>query len=302
MFCNRISLIVGIIVVGAFSFLWLALALALGLKGISFAVGIVAVFMAIGMGGKHSLPIESIGFLLFLGRRVEHITGRRILFQEGIIWIPPLIASVQHESRKERFHDVPPLEVLTKDKVEVKIDVQISWRVVDLFKYSNLEKPQETIAERLTSKSYEASDIYIKNHTYNHISKCGKEEVQEAIRETIEQEVENWGVEIINIDVKPIMPAKEIRDEFKKNIAERAENQRKQMRTDRFVKDLKKIKEELGEEKISGDTLTNVTQTVEGVIKKEVKEEKKTYKIDIEPAVLKTAAELFKKSKEGETK
>ncbi len=120
-----------------------------------------------------------------------------------------------------------------------------------------------------------------------------QEKIEEFSQEMIKKgemskEEDRLGVEVTNIDIKPVLPTDEVRKEL-------SEDKKKEIRVKRFKKSLEEIRD--GAPEISDDTLTNIAQVVEGgeKVKKEIKEEKKTIKLDVESDILKLVAELLPK-------
>jgi len=88
------------------------------------------------------------------------------------------------------------------------------------------------------------------------------------------------------------LPVEEIRKEY-------TEDKKKDLRTKRFTKDLKKIKKEAPN--LTDNEAANTTQVVEGIVKKEIKDDKRTIKLDVESNILGFIAE-FLPQKKGDKK
>ncbi len=243
--------------------------------------GILAIIILVFFAGLETVPIEHFEVVKIFGSR------QNIVFKEGLRWLPLLIANTDDVSGKDIVVDVPPIQVITKDKVEVVFDVWVWLKVKDPFTILNLENPVETIKTSTVSKSNDASWKFGGSHTYNQCL-SGKEKIQNEIKREMSKEEDRLGVEVTNIDIKPVLPTDEVRKEL-------SEDKKKEIRVKRFKKSLEEIRD--GAPEISDDTLTNIAQVVEGgeKVKKEIKEEKKTIKLDVESDILKLVAELLPK-------
>ncbi len=250
--------------------------------------GILAIIGVVFAPGLKRIPIQCFGVLKILGKRVN------IFFTEGLCWIPWFMVEIEIVSGKDRIVDVPPIKVLAKDKIEVVVDIWVWWRVKNPILLLNLENPDETVKQSIVSKCNEASWEEIRTLTYNQCLNC-KENIQNAIRNRMTKEESELGVEITNIDIRPILPTDEVRKEL-------TEVKKKELKTNRFVKTLKKIKKEVPG--ATDNEVLNTAQVAEGTVPKKIEEKKTTFKIDVEPSVLNLVAKLLKKeeTKEGDKK
>lgn len=283
---NMKSLGKGIGIVVIFSVGWLILApLMFGLKDpVSLAVGILVIVSIVGIAGYFTVPIQHKGVRKVLGKR-EMDENKQ--FEEGAGWNAPW-QSIEVVSAKEKDIDVPIIIVLSKDNVEMEIDVWAWWKVSDAVLFLNLENPEKTATTAVISKCTEEGIRFVRAHTCNQALGAEKE-LQQQIKASIAEEVSQYGIKVTNIDVKSILPTQKIRNEL-------AEDKGKDIKTRRFVKTLKKIKKEASG--VTDDTLVNTAQVIEGTVKKEIKEEKKTFKLDVEKNVTDLISSLVPKKKD----
>jgi len=247
--------------------------------------GIAAIVMVIFAASLENVPIQQVAVLKIFGKRWG------IIFYEGWCWVPWFMASVEIVDIKEGVVDIPLIKVFTKNNIEVGVDIWVYWKVGNPLTFLNLKNPQETIKTSTISKSNEAASEFVRNHTDKQCLDQSKE-LQWKIREKITDEAERLGVEILDIDIRPILPVEEIRKEY-------TEDKKKDLRTKRFTKDLKKIKKEAPN--LTDNEAANTTQVVEGIVKKEIKDDKRTIKLDVESNILGFIAE-FLPQKKGDKK
>lgn len=247
-----------------------------------FWPGILAIIAIVFLAGLKSIPVQHAGVLKILGKR-WHIN-----FYEGWYWIP-LFASVDIVNRQLDIVDVPLIKIFTKNNVEVGVDIWVYLSVEDPFTYLNLKNPQETIKTSVVSKCNEAISEFVNDNTDKQC-RTQPDILQQKIKEKMTQEEKKLGVEISDIDIRPILPTDQFKQEY-------AEDFKKDIRTKRYAKDAKKIKKVTPG--LTDNEVANTTQIVEGIVKKEIKEEKKTIKLDVEPEILKIIAEFLPKKKSG---
>ncbi len=284
---NAISLIVGSALTLVLCLIWIGIVPANPTYRYS---GIVAIVLIVFIAGLKKVPVQHEEVVEFLGAR------SKLRFKEGFIWLPVFFSDTEDVSTKDMVIDVPPIKVFTKDKVEVIVDIWIWLKVVNPILFLNLENPNETIKQSTISKCNESSWEEIKGLTYNQCLSC-KENIQNAIKAKMAKEESELGVEITNIDIRPIVPAEEVRKEL-------AEDKKKELRTTRFAKDLKKIAKEVPN--ISDKEKVDTVEVVEGIVKKELKTQQTTMKVGVETETIKTVAEIIAmflpKKKTDETK
>jgi len=228
-----------------------------------------------------NIPIQQVAVLKIFGKRWD------ITFCEGWIWIPWFMASVEIVDLKESVVDVPLIKVFTKNNIEVGVDIWVFWRTGNPLVFLNLKNPEETIKTSIVSKTNEAVSDFVRANTDKQCLNQ-QENLQGEIREKMSTEEERLGVEFLDIDIRPILPVEEIRKEY-------TENKKKELRTKRYAKDLKRIKDEAPN--LTDSEAANTTQVVEGMVKKEIKEDKKTIKLDVESGILGLVAEFLPKKK-----
>jgi len=283
-YCNAVSLIFG---AGITLFLCLFCS-AFTPHSIYMWGGIAAIVMAIFAASFVNVPTQHAAVLKILGKRWD------IIFYEGWCWIPWFLASAEIVDLKEGVVDVPLIKVFTKNNIEVGVDIWVYWKVGNPLAFLNLKNPQETIKTSTMSKSNEAVSDFVRANTDK---QCldQQENLQREIREKMSAEEEKLGVEILDIDIRPILPVEEIRKEY-------TEDKKKELRTKRYAKDLKRIKEEAPN--LTDSEAANTTQVVEGIVKKEITEKKNTFKLDVESDVLSLITEFLpkKKTEKGDKK
>ena len=285
---NTVSIAIGIGLTVFLCLIFLSLAPAEPIYRLS---GISAIVSLVFFAGCEKLPSVSQGILEVAGRRIP-----KKRFGEGWAWKLVGLCRIIQESARQKTLNIPPIEAMAKDNVEVKLNgIQMLARVVNPARICRLKDGLDTLPNLLLGKAREAFREYVIKHASAHCIRAEKE-LQELVKNRIEQEVEEFGIEITAVDIGPIMEAEEIR-------TARRESKAKEIKAQRFVETLKKIKEEA--KKLTDNEATNTALVVQGDVKKELKEETQTTKFGLEAETVKAVAEVVamflpKKDKEIE--
>ena len=122
----------------------------------------------------------------------------------GKLDTPRLIGKV---SLKEQVIDFDPQPVITKDNVTMQIDTVVYYQISDAKSYVyGVSKPLSSLDldQSLTSRNI----------------------INEQMREILDEATDPWGIKVFRVEVKNIMPPKDIRDAMEKQM--RAERERRE--------------------------------------------------------------------------
>lgn len=280
---NTISVVIGAVLMAFLCAIYLTLVPAELMYWLS---GIAAIIALVFFAGYEKLPSVSQGILEIAGRRIPEIR-----FGEGWAWKLAGICKIIQDSAQQKKIDISAIEAMAEDDVEVKLSgIQLLARVINPARILRLEGGLNALPALILGKAREAFREYVVEHSSAHCIRAEKE-IQEHVKNRIKGEVEEFGIEITAVDIGPIMEAEEIR-------TARRGSKAKEINTERFAKDLEKIKKQAPD--LTDSEATNITQVVEGgeKVKKEIKEEKKTLKLDVEPNILALIANFLPKRKE----
>ena len=168
---------------------------ALGVKIVRQATGVVVERL-----GKYSKTLDvGVHFVLPLFDRT----------------LPPVLL-------KERVADFPPQPVITKDNVTMQIDTVVYFQVTDvkLFTYG-IENPIQAI-ENLTATTLRnlVGELELDE------TLTSRETVNTKMRAVLDEATDPWGIKINRVELKNILPPKDIRDAMEKQM--RAERERRE--------------------------------------------------------------------------
>ena len=154
---------------------------------------------------------------------VERLGKYHATYHSGIQWVWPILYKVvQKISLKEKVADFKPQPVITKDNVTMQIDTVIYFTITDpkLYTYG-IERPMIAI-ENLTATTLrniigelELDETLTSRDTINY-----------KMREILDEATDPWGIKVNRVEVKNILPPRDIQDAMEKQM--RAERERRE--------------------------------------------------------------------------
>ena len=125
-------------------------------------------------------------------------------------------------SLKEQIADFPPQPVITKDNVTMQIDTVVYYQITDpkLYCYG-VERPKAAI-ENLTATTLRniVGELELDE------TLTSRELVNTKMRSILDEATDPWGIKINRVELKNILPPKDIRDAMEKQM--RAERERRE--------------------------------------------------------------------------
>lgn len=172
--------------------------------------------------------------LVYLGTRFSVVTqanrfvverlGRYIAtWDVGIHFLVPFVDRVKMKvSIKEQVVDFAPQPVITKDNVTMQIDTVVFFQITDpkLYTYG-VDFPLKAI-ENLTATTLRniIGDLELDE------SLTSRDLINEKMRSILDEATDPWGIKINRVEVKNIIPPKDIREAMEKQM--RAEREKRQ--------------------------------------------------------------------------
>ncbi len=143
--------------------------------------------------------------------------------EAGISVVWPFVDRISKKvSLKEQVVDFAPQPVITKDNVTMQIDTVVFYMVTDakLFTYG-VTNPLRAI-ENLTATTLRniIGDLQLDE------SLTSRDKINTQMRIILDEATDPWGIKIIRVEVKNILPPKDIREAMEKQM--RAERERRQ--------------------------------------------------------------------------
>lgn len=155
---------------------------------------------------------------------VERIGAYNRTSQVGLHFYLPFLDRVAKKvSLKEQVIDFQPQPVITKDNITMQIDTVIFYQITDpkLFTYG-VDRPINAI-ENLTATTLRniIGDLELDE------TLTSRDIINSRMRATLDEATDPWGIKVHRIEVKNIIPPKDIQDTMEKQM--RAERERREM-------------------------------------------------------------------------
>lgn len=154
---------------------------------------------------------------------IERLGAYKETWQVGLHVKIPLIDKIsQKVSLKEHVIDFPPQPVITKDNVTMEIDTVVYYQITDpmLFTYG-VSSPLAAI-ENLTATTLRniIGDLELDE------SLTSRELINSRIRVVLDEATDPWGIKINRVEVKNIIPPRDIQQAMEKQM--RAEREKRE--------------------------------------------------------------------------
>ena len=154
---------------------------------------------------------------------VERLGKYLKTWDTGIHMLLPFVDRVAHKvSMKEQVHDFPPQPVITKDNVTMQIDTIVFFQVTDpkLYAYG-VENPIGAI-ENLSSTTLRN----IIGELDLDATLTSRDIINAKMRSILDEATDPWGIKVNRVEVKNILPPKDIREAMERQM--RAEREKRE--------------------------------------------------------------------------
>ncbi len=154
---------------------------------------------------------------------VERLGAYSATWDTGLHFKIPFIDRIANRvSLKEQVVDFAPQPVITKDNVTMQIDTVVYYQVTDpkLFTYG-VERPITAI-ENLTATTLRniIGELEL-DHTLT-----SRDVINTKIRQILDEATDPWGIKVNRVELKNILPPREIQDAMEKQM--KAERERRE--------------------------------------------------------------------------
>ena len=153
---------------------------------------------------------------------IERLGAYKTTWNTGLHLKVPFIDKIAKKvSLKEQVVDFPPQPVITRDNVTMQIDTVVYFSITDpkLYTYG-VERPLSAI-ENLTATTLRniIGDLELD------ATLTSRDTINNEIRTIIDNATDPWGIRVIRVELKNILPPREIQDAMEKQM--KAERERR---------------------------------------------------------------------------
>lgn len=154
---------------------------------------------------------------------IERLGAYHTTWGVGIHYLVPFIDRIASVvTLKEQVRDFDPQAVITRDNVTMQIDTVVFFQITDpkLYAYG-VENPISAIENLSATTLRNIIGELDLDQTLT-----SRDLINEKMRETLDEATDKWGIKVNRVEVKNIMPPKDIRESMEKQM--RAERERRQ--------------------------------------------------------------------------
>ena len=147
---------------------------------------------------------------------VERLGGFHKIWDVGIHMLLPFFDRVAYKiSMKEQVRDYEPQEVITKDNVTMKIDTVVFYCVTDpkLYAYG-VENPRMALENLSATTLRNIIGELDLDETLT-----SRDVINAKMRVILDEATDPWGIKVNRVEVKNILPPKDIREAMEKQMA-----------------------------------------------------------------------------------
>ncbi len=172
---------------------------------------------------------------------VQRLGQYQRTLKPGLNFVVPLMDTVLIETMREQTTDIPPQDVVTKDKASLEVDAIIFWRITDLYNaYYRVEELEDSLKNLVQSALRNKIGQMDLGDAISSIDKINSE-----LKRDIDKATEVWGVQVTRVEIQKFDLPQALRAALDKEAAAKAEGKAEMARTDAAVKSIQQLSQAL---------------------------------------------------------
>lgn len=234
-----------------------------------FVLGFVSLFLPIGFinaftlvaafgagiaffgAGIIKLEVGYIGVLVVLGERLKNVQ-----LGEGIFWLFPFFTGAEYVDGRQQYSDTKEVQAITSDNVDLHIDADLTWRIVDAYKRqsSNVRDVEGAVkaaanAAIVSVTNRDDRDRVFASHNEpvgadSHYEKMSKLERQ--IAEEVDSKIQLFGGETLKVYLSTLLPNAELIAQERRIPIEKAQRDAEQIQNKHVIDEIERFAEATG--------------------------------------------------------
>lgn len=157
---------------------------------------------------------------------------KNVIDRPGLHWkLPPPFQNVQYFDKRILTLDTPEVDrFITSEKLNVQVDTFVKWRIVDPRQFYVSVSGSELIAgDRISRSVRDALNNEIAKRTVGEMITGKRDEVMEDVRNKVNNDAKQIGVQIVDVRLKRI----EFAPEVSERVFDRMQSERKRVANER---------------------------------------------------------------------
>ncbi len=177
---------------------------------------VIALFLIIIVSNIHIVP-QGKAYV------IEHLGSYKTTWETGMHMKTPFLDRISKKiNLMEQVADFPPQPVITKDNVRMQIDTVVFFQITDCKLYTYGHTTPMTAIENLTSTTLR--NIIGEMELDNTLT--SRDVINTQMRAVLDEATDPWGIKVTRVELKNIIPPKEIQDAMEKQM--KAERERRE--------------------------------------------------------------------------
>ncbi|MBR3879928.1 MAG: SPFH/Band 7/PHB domain protein [Clostridia bacterium] len=154
---------------------------------------------------------------------IERLGGYHTTWGTGVHFKIPFVDRIAKKINKmEQVADFPPQPVITKDNVRMQIDTVVFYQITDAKLYTYGHATPMTAIENLTSTTLRN----IIGEMELDSTLTSRDIINSKMRAILDEATDPWGIKVSRVELKNIIPPREIQDAMEKQM--KAERERRE--------------------------------------------------------------------------
>lgn len=177
---------------------------------------IVAIILIVVVSNVHVVP-QSKAFV------IERLGAYHQTWKTGLhVKVPFIDKIAKRINLMEQVADFPPQPVITKDNVRMQIDTVVFFQITDCKLYAYGHTTPMTAIENLTATTLRniIGELELDN------TLTSRDIINTKMRSILDEATDPWGIKVTRVELKNIIPPKEIQDAMEKQM--KAERERRE--------------------------------------------------------------------------
>jgi len=179
---------------------------------------IVILFFVFFLGGIRIVRPTERGLIETLGKYSGFAAS-------GFNWIIPVFQSLRTVDITESMSDIEPQEIITEDNLNAKVDLVVYYKIKS--DEESVKKSQYAVSDiidQLTTLARTTARNVIGTMKFGEVN-SKRSALNTLLAETLATETDKWGIEVTKIELKEIVPPKDVQDAMNNVI--KAENMKR---------------------------------------------------------------------------
>lgn len=187
------------------------------MTGLYIALGVIAGLILITIIANIHIVPQSQAYV------IERLGAYHQTWKTGIHWKLPFIERIAKRiNLMEQVADFPPQPVITKDNVRMQIDTVVFFQITDCKLFAYGHTTPMTAIENLTATTLRniIGELELDN------TLTSRDIINTKMRSILDEATDPWGIKVNRVELKNIIPPKEIQDAMEKQM--KAERERRE--------------------------------------------------------------------------